>query len=179
MSTSFWLVLARLAGLVSFHQMFREGHAHRWANIRMEGMTADRTPLQVAIGNQTRLCCVPGAISDLLFPDLTGMVNRVFSLIVCGLSERISAMTFVFHCPSVRRSCNPVKVKQPTHLEVPTKTRADGTQEKRGYPQVQNLSPEFGVMSDRLPPIPHDGSRDFSGNISALSANSLSSSLIP
>jgi hypothetical protein len=64
--------------------MFRKGHAHRWANIRMEGMTADRTALQVAIGNQTRLCWVRSAISDSVFPDLAGMVNRGVSLILCG-----------------------------------------------------------------------------------------------
>jgi hypothetical protein len=84
--------------------MFREGHAHRGANIRMERMTADRTALQVAVSDQTRLCFVPGAISDLRFSDLAGMVNRDVSLIVCGLSERISVVILVFHRPSVRRS---------------------------------------------------------------------------
>jgi len=84
--------------------MFRENYAHRRVNIRREGITANRTALQVAVSDQTLLCFVPGAISDLLFPDLAGMFNRGVSLIVGGLSERISAMIFVFHCPSVRRS---------------------------------------------------------------------------
>jgi hypothetical protein len=46
---------------------------------------------------------VPGAICDFPFSDLPGVVNRGVSLIVCGLSERISANS-VFHCPSLRRS---------------------------------------------------------------------------
>jgi hypothetical protein len=83
--------------------MFREGHAHGGVNVRREWIATDRAALPVAVSDQTRLCLVPGAISDLLFPDLAGMVNRGVSLIVRGLSERISVNS-VFHCPSVRRS---------------------------------------------------------------------------
>jgi len=60
--------------------MFREGYAHGGTNVRREGITANRTALQAAVNDQTRLCFVPGAISDLFFPDLAGMVNSVLSL---------------------------------------------------------------------------------------------------
>jgi hypothetical protein len=72
------------------------------------------------------------------------MVNRGFSLIVCGLSERISAMTFVFHCPSVRRSCNALWRLKQSHLPRGGLTESNQNQSKwdsrkKGVPpQVQN-----------------------------------------
>jgi hypothetical protein len=101
--------------------MIRKCHAHGRLHVRLERIATHRAVFQVASINQMwpKPCFSLAKISDLLFPDLAGMVNRGVSLIVCGLSERIS-VNIVFHSPSLRRSRAGVanKVLETTRAEM-------------------------------------------------------------